>query len=374
MTGLKPRLRITAPTGATVTATFQSDDVTLEEVEEGIFEADVDKLAPWTVTATDGIDTASKTVVVDDVGRFLDTILFATEPDGETLNDCSWANISQISSEGNAANYWEVGDTKAIALNGTCGTLALNTTLYCYILGFDHNSAKEGTGIHFGTWKTSASGGADVCLVDDTYDTNAGATGAKKFALNHWGNASSSPYNTNYGGWKGCDARYDILGSTNTAPSGYGSTPTTSRVGYDAPTNTATSPVANTLMSCLPSELRAVMKPITKYTNNVGNGNNTDAGVSSSVDYLPLLAEFEIFGARSYANEYEQNYQAQYTYYSSGNSKVKYKHNATTTTANWWERSPLYSNANGFCLVNTNGDAYNDASRYSIGLAPIFMV
>lgn len=295
-------------------------------------------------------------------------------PAKKTLEQQTWAEISQVSEANQGANYWSVGDTKSIALSGTCGTLALNTTLYCYILGFNHNSSKEGNGIHFGTWKTAASGGVDVCLVDDIYGSNAGATGAKKFAMNHWGNASSSPYNTNYGGWKGCDARYDILGSTKTAPSGYGSTPATSRVGYDAPSDTATNPVSNTLMSCLPSALRSVMKPMTKYTDNKGNSSNTDAGISSSVDYLPLLAEWEIFGARTYANEYEKNYQAQYTYYSSGNSKVKYKHNATTTTAYWWERSPNCSNANAFCLVHTGGNASTAYSRNSYGLAPAFKI
>ena len=293
-------------------------------------------------------------------------------PAKKTLEQQTWAEISQVSAANQGANYWSVGDTKSIALSGTCGTLALNTTLYCYILGFNHNSSKEGNGIHFGTWKTAASNGVDVCLVDANYGSNK-SDGTKTFNMNHWG-GSSSPYNTNYGGWKGCDARYDILGSTKTAPSGYGSTPATSRVGYDAPSDTATNPVSNTLMSCLPSALRSVMKPMTKYTDNKGNSSNTDAGISSSVDYLPLLAEWEIFGARSYANEYEKNYQAQYTYYSSGNSKVKYKHNATTTTAIWWERSPIYSNAGNFCVVATNGNANASASRYSAGLAPAFKV
>lgn len=42
------------------------------------------------------------------------------------------------------------------------------------------------------------------------------------------------------------------------------------------------------------------------------------------------------------------------------------------TTANWWERSPNYNNANNFCNVNTNGNANNNNSRNSNGLAPDF--
>ena len=293
-------------------------------------------------------------------------------PTKKALNDQTWAEIRQVSDAGKGSEYWNVGDRKAVTINGTVGTLAVNTTLYAYILGFNHNSAKEGNGIQFGTFKSALSGGTDVCLIDSYYNQYQSYNGTKYFQMNHWG--SSSNYNTNYGGWKACDMRYDILGSTNKAPSGYGAQKTTSVVGYDAPANTATSPVANTLMAALPADLRAVMKPITKYTDAVGNSSNVAANVKTSVDYLPLLAEFEIFGTRSYANQYEQNSQVQYDYYKSGNSKVKYRHSATGSTAAWWERSPHYNHVNAFCLVYTNGRATNSNASYSNGLAPAFMV
>ena len=167
--------------------------------------------------------------------------------------------------------------------------------------------------------------------------------------------------NTNSGGWKGCDLRYDVLGSTNSNNN-------------DAGTTTATSPVSGTLMAALPSDLRAVMKPMTIYTDNTGGGSNTASYVTASVDYLPLLAEFEIFGTRSYANSAEQNYQQQYQYYKNGNSKVKYRHSSTSSTALWWERSPHYSNSYYFCFVNTTGNATTNSARYSRGLAPAFRV
>jgi hypothetical protein len=127
-------------------------------------------------------------------------------------------------------------------------------------------------------------------------------------------------------------------------------------------------------MSCLPAELRAVMKPITKWTNNVGNSGDTEEKVTAMIDYLPLLAEFEIFGTRSYANSYEQNHQVQYEYFSAGNSKVKYRHSATSSTATWWERSPSYNNTNSFCSVYTNSAASHRVAYYSYGVAPAFMV
>lgn len=269
------------------------------------------------------------------------------------LNENDWSVIKSVADASQGANYWAVGDRKAVTVNGTVGTQAINGTYYVYILGFDHNSSREGTGITFGTFKTALSGGTDICLVDSHY--NDYSTGGQKwFNMNH-----SS--NTNSGGWKGCDLRYDVLGSTNSNNN-------------DAGTTTATSPVSGTLMAALPSDLRAVMKPMNIYTDNTGGGSNTASYVTKSVDYLPLLAEYEIFGTRSYANSAEQNYQAQYQYYKNGNSKVKYRHSSTSSTALWWERSPHYSNSYYFCFVYTNGNAYNGDAGYSYGLAPAFRV
>ena len=269
------------------------------------------------------------------------------------LNENDWSVIKSVADASQGANYWAVGDRKAVTVNGTVGTQAINGTYYVYILGFDHNSSREGTGITFGTFKTALSGGTDICLIDSYYNSYS-TNGTKYFNMNH-----SS--NTNSGGWMGCDLRYDVLGSTNTNNG-------------NATATTATSPVSGTLMAALPSDLRAVMKPMTIYTDNTGGGSNTASYVTASVDYLPLLAEFEIFGTRTYANSAEQNYQQQYAYYSAGNSKVKYRHSATGSTANWWERSPYYSNSNLFCIVNTNGHADYSSARNSAGLAPAFRV
>ena len=244
------------------------------------------------------------------------------------LNENDWSVIKSVADASQGANYWAVGDRKAVTVNGTVGTQAINGTYYVYILGFNHNSSREGTGITFGTFKTALSGGTDICLVDSHY--NDYSTGGQKwFNMNH-----SS--NTNSGGWKGCDLRYDVLGSTNSNNN-------------DAGTTTATSPVSGTLMAALPSDLRAVMKPMTIYTDNTGGGSNTASYVTASVDYLPLLAEFEIFGTRSYANSAEQNYQQQYQYYKNGNSKVKYRHSSTSSTAYWWERSPNSATSPAVC-------------------------
>jgi hypothetical protein len=288
---------------------------------------------------------------------------------GTALNDCSWDDIAKISAAGLGPSYWTVGDRKAVTVSGTIGAQAVNGTYYVYIIGFAHNGATNT--IDFGTFKTALTGGTDICLIDSNYNSypSSGTTG---FNMNHYWDTNY--YGSNFGGWKGCDLRYDVLGSTNVKPSEYGKIKTTSNVGYDASSTCATSPVSKTLMAALPSALRAVMKPMTIYTDNKGNSSNTSANVTTSIDYLPLLAEFEIFGSRSYANQYEQNSQKQYTYYSSGNSKVKYRHSSTGSAARWWERSPFYGNSYTFCFVSTDGNAGGDDARDSYGLAPAFRV
>lgn len=256
-----------------------------------------------------------------------------------TLNSNSWATIKAVSDAGQGANYWDVGDTKAITINGTVGATSFsNLSINVFILGFNHNASREGSNrIHF---KIGKIGSTQVGLCDNEYGNYTSTSGA--FTMN--------TSNTNSGGWANSHMRKTVLGS-------------------DA---TPTSPRANTLLAALPSDLRAVMKPITKYSDNTGGGNNTASYVTSTTDYLPLLSEFEIQGTRSYANSAEQNYQQQYAYYQAGNSKVHYKHNATGTAAYAWCRSVSATHTGIFCLVNTGGSASNYTARNSWAVAPGF--
>ena len=271
------------------------------------------------------------------------------------LNDTAWKNVRFVADNDLGANYWAVGDTKAITLNGMVGTKSYsNVLVWVYILGFNHNASVEGEHlIHFGGFKTAQTDGVDICLDDSHYDDNS-TSGAKWFNMNH----SST---TNSGGWKGCDMRYDILGSTNT--------------NNGDPTSTcATSPVANTLMAAFLVDLRAVMRPATKYTDNTGGGSNNASYVTATQDYMPLLAEFEVQGERTYANSAEQNYQTQYAYYANGNSKVKRKQSSTGTSARWWCRSPYASIRGAFCYVGAGGSADGRTASNSRGVSPVFFI
>lgn len=269
------------------------------------------------------------------------------------MEDATWAQIKEISDAGLASSAFNVGDMKKIVLEGTIGSLTIeNFEIYVYIIGINHNKEIEGTGITFGFFKNK--NGKDIAMIDIKYD-NSLNNGTKYFNMNH-----SS--NTNSGGWKDCDLRYDVLGSTNTN-------------GGDATVTTATNPIANTLIAAFPSDLRVVMQPMTIYTDNAGSSGGGDASyVTKTIDYLPLLGEYEIFGTHTYANSYEKNYQAQYAYYSTGNSKVKYRFNATSSKAWCWGRSPFCDDDSGICGVDAGGDADFNAVEQSAGLAPIFRV
>ena len=125
-------------------------------------------------------------------------------------------------------------------------------------------------------------------------------------------------------------------------------------------------------MAALPSDLRAVMQPVTKYTDNTGNSSNSSGNVTTTTDYLFDLSEFEVFGARSYANQYEQNYQLQYDYYKAGNTKIANNHTAVTTAVWWGLRSPSYGNGSYFVVVWTGGNGGNGSAYNSGGLRPGF--
>ena len=258
------------------------------------------------------------------------------------LNNNSWETISKVSQMGLAAQYWAVGDTKTITINGKAGaTTFSNLSIDAYIIGFNHNSAKEGANrIHFKLGKIS---GVQVGLVDSSYNNSQIHTPGK-FTMN--------TNITNIGGWNGSHMRKTVLGSDSTP----------------------TSPKENTLLAALPSDLRAVMKSVTKYSDNTGGGKNTASYVTATTDYLFLLAEFEVFGTRKYANSAEQNYQAQYDYFKAGNSKVHYRHSATGSTALAWLRSVSYTSSNNFIVIYTDGTIDNDTAYRSCAVAPGFAV
>lgn len=254
-----------------------------------------------------------------------------------TLNSNSWATIEAVSDAGKGDNYWDVGDTKIITINGTVqGFTFSNLYISVFILGFNHNSSWDGSNrIHFQIGKIS---NKLVGLCDSNY----GSYVSSGFCMN--------TSRTNSGGWSNSHMRKTVLGNSGT-PS---------------------SPPANSLLAALPADLRAVMKSVYKYTDNTGGGSDTASYVTATTDYLFLLAEFEYHGKRTYANSAEQNYQKQYDYYKAGNSKVHYRHDNTGSAVIAWTRSAYSSYGSRFCRVITDGTPDDSNADLSWALAPGF--
>ena len=258
---------------------------------------------------------------------------------GKALNNYTWDEISQISSANLGESYFSVGDRKQITLNGTVGALTFNNYhTYAFIIGFNHNSGREGNNrIHFQLAKTSLSGGKDICFTDRSYNS-AGSSAA--FRMNTG--------RVNFGGWEVTYMRNSICGTSKSTTSGR-------------------------IMGAIPAELRNALKSVTKYTNNNGSSSASSA-VTATTDYFFLLSEYEVFGNITYSNSYEANYQQQYAYYSAGNSKVKYRHNSTGSAAIWWLRSPVAGDSYSFVLVHTAGTVSYSGANDSLGFAPGFCV
>ena len=79
------------------------------------------------------------------------TVPSTLPPIGTALNDMTWEQIRAISDAGKAADYFNLGDTKTITINGKVGyTTFSNLSIDAFIIGFNHNSAREGANrIHF---------------------------------------------------------------------------------------------------------------------------------------------------------------------------------------------------------------------------------
>lgn len=260
---------------------------------------------------------------------------------GKALDNYTWDEISQISSANLGESYFSVGDRKQITLNGTIGQLTLsNYSTYAFIIGFNHNSHREGTGrIHFQLAKTALSGGTDICFTDGQY-LYTGSSAAFRMYTSR----------TNSGGWEDSYMRNSICGTSKSSTSGR-------------------------FMGAIPSALRNVLKSVSKYTDNTGGGGGSVSSyVTRTTDYIFLLSEYEVFGTITNGNTYEANYQQQYAYYAAGNSKIKYQHNSTGSSARWWLRSPNASSSSSFRYVSTSGKAGSGGAYFSFGVAPGFCV
>lgn len=243
------------------------------------------------------------------------------------LDENSWKVIKWASENNVGANFWSVGDCKQITMNGKVsdGLTLTNYSAWVYIIGFNHNAEREGNGIAFQGFKATDKG-TDICLADSGY--NESKPSGTWFRINH---------SDNTGGWEASLMRKNIM------------------------------PL---IKAAFPADLQSVIKSSTIFTTQ-GQG---DGACTATEDEVFLLAEYEIFGTHKNASSQEPNYLKQYAYYSAGNSKAKYLHNATSTAANWWMRSPYSGTRYYFCRVYGDGNSAGNTPDYSYGVAPCFKV
>lgn len=252
------------------------------------------------------------------------TISVSVSTVSATLADNTPAQIQDAAQAGTASSLWSVGDrTAPIILQSTKtfsgDVLSINGLGACaFIIGFEHNNTYEGNGIHFQFGKTT--NGIDISFYPVRF--------------NEYDNISGWPYSDNY---------------YNDCPN---------------------------FFSALPSEWQEVIVDCDKYTNVYSN--NYQKNVIKTSSKIFLLAYFEIFGSEpwtypNYSGLGEESYQEQYAYYANGNSKIKYKHNDTTTGGDWWTRS-TYNNGSSMYVVMYNGSDATMSKTGSCGFAPGFRV
>jgi len=328
-----------SPTTLSIQGANKTDTATLTVIGDGA----ISVVSSDTNVAT--VERSGNTLTVTSVGDGTVNIIITLAASGNYIGDSATLVVSVVDVDsvlanntpeqiqaaaqaGIASSLWSVGAVTAPISIGAVGNMSA-TSACAFIIGFDHNSSKEGTNrIHFQFGKTTS--GTNIAFCDSGYNSNKSS--------GTWFNMNNS--STNSGGWNGSLMRTVICSA---------------------------------FKSALPSAWQNVIASTTKYTDNTGGSSNTASYVTVTTDDIFLLAEYEVFGSRSYANSAEQNYQLQYDYYKNGNAKIFHNHN-TSITCHWWLRSPCAGRSDRFCLVNTSGSVYS-ASAYNLyGFAPGFSV
>ena len=328
----KSIITLTGYSGTTYTVTNNGDEKytgTIGSSESATVK--VSGLGVYTVNCTYFGKTESKTVTINNIG------MYSVECYIAVFNTASYSEISTASRNGTAASMWSIGDAKAVVLNGTVGAYTFsNETTYMFIAAFDHNSSVEMADAHHmicSFAKSAAVGGKDIAFVDSHYWTS---TSSAAFKMH------SSATATNSRGWASSYMRKTICSQFKNA---------------------------------LPSDLRNILRSRTIYTDNTGGGTNNSSNVTATTDYVYIPSEFEVQGARTYANSYEQNHQQQLAYYKNGASTIRYKSEDTSSAAWWWVRSPYCDPSSfSFCCVSAVGGPNATDALAATGFAPLITI
>lgn len=287
-----------------------------------------------TAVTAGGEGEKSVTITIDSVSGNIKIIVSAVVAI-KALNDCTWAEISQISSSGQAANTFSVGDQKEIVLNGRAfNTNFNNQHVYAFIVGINHNASREGDNvIHFELYKNG-----DTPYAITTFDYGMYQNG--KYT-------SMMRTNDNSGGWAGSDMRNNKLGGRTT--------------------DSKDSPESGTFMSILPSDLRAVLRSVSKYTFN-------DSTPTKTSEYIFLYALYEVLGEPyEFGAGNEITFLEQYEYYKSGNSAI-HQGSSKSGSVYFWTRSKETDYGTSFYMITDRGQQLINRADISCGVVTLFFV
>nr|UVY62697.1 MAG: hypothetical protein [Bacteriophage sp.] len=348
--GVPPQIIATIPSGSSVTCKCGSK--TLTATSTGTVTFNLTGYGTWVVTATKDGQTATESVVVDDVKQYkislsyFSATLKVTSDSGAVVTATNGTKTfsGTVPSSGvlsltiiapgtytvTATKSGETTDPVSVAITTSGQTYSVECLFFNSVLSKN-------------TWaqiaKASAAGKASqLWSVGDTKDITVGSETLTLVIMgfNHDDLASGGKAGITFG-MKNLMATTRRMNASNTNSGGF-----TGSEMY--------SWLQNTLLPTLPSDLQAVLKSVNKKTS-AGSQSST---INTNSMKLFLFSEIEIFGSTTYSKAGEG---AQYSYFATAANRIKYLANGTGSAYWWWVRSPFGSSSNGFCGVVSNGYA-----------------
>lgn len=260
-----------------------------------------------------------------------------------SLNLMSWEDISKISADGTFKNYFKVGDTKRIYLNGTywIGQTWANIPIDMVVVGIDHNQDQESPGEHRVHWLIGMLDGKNVCV--DPVPTEYGATSST------YGGVITP--NKNVISWRFSRMLQSSLNGQNTT----------------------TNPTAQNIKKILPTELLSVMKSVLKSSLME---NKTTMEFIESYITLPSVGEIREFTSTSwYENQFQKGYEyfvKRYNETSNLNVSLTAVDVLSNNPKRWWTRSAIdANNSNQWWAVNVDGTNLASSQNTSFAIRPL---
>lgn len=365
--GVPPQIIATIPSGSSVTCKCGSK--TLTATSTGTVTFNLTGYGTWVVTATKDGQTATESVVVDDVKQYkislsyFSATLKVTSDSGATVTATNGTKTFSgtvptsgvlsltITASGTytvtATKSGETTDPVSVAITTSGQTYSVECLFFNSVLSKN-------------TWaqiaKASAAGKASqLWSVGDTKDITVGSETLTLVIMgfNHDDLASGGKAGITFG-MKNLMATTRRMNASNTNSGGF-----TGSEMY--------SWLQNTLLPTLPSDLQSVLKSVNKKTS-AGSQSST---INTNSMKLFLFSEIEIFGSTTYSKAGEGS---QYSYFATAANRIKYLSNGSGSAGWWWGRSPHGSGSGGFCSVGSGGSAGNGGAGNTGGVCFGFCV